>query len=112
MKLSLAMIWSTLIVICIRTSIGFTYNNNPITIIILCLFIFLVLTYTINRFASEFLLTIATLLLIAGITVFIAFYIARNWGIHSSRHFDTEKTYSTNQDAIRNLNLFLEANKG
>ena len=48
-------------------------------------------TYTINRFASDFLLTITTLLLLSGLIVAITFYIARNWGIPSSRHFDTAK---------------------
>ena len=110
MKLCLSMICSILIVIYIRTLINLICNDTPInTIKILCLFIFLVSTYTINRFASDFLLTITTLLLLF---VAITFYIARNWGIPSSRHFDTAKTYSTNQATMKNLNLFIEVNKG
>ena len=113
MKLCLSMICSILIVIYIRTLINLICNDTPInTIKILCLFIFLVSTYTINRFASDFLLTITTLLLLSGLIVAISFYIARNWGIPSSRHFDTAKTYSTNQATMKNLNLFFEVNKG
>ena len=92
MKLCLSMICSILIVIYIRTLINLICNDTPInTIKILCLFIFLVSTYTINRFASDFLLTITTLLLLSGLIVAITFYIARNWGIPSSRHFEVNK---------------------